>query len=119
MPTPDRPLEAAIAEYLIACEVENKSPRTVQAYAETLRVFMRWVAGEPRVPTVATFAVADAYRFLKAVADSGVAAGTRHRRFRDSELNLRLIHVELRNGPLIESGLNDDEPVATPLCRAF
>ncbi len=83
MPTTDRALEAAIAEYLIACEVENKSPRTVQAYAETLRVFMRWVTLEPLAATVASFAVPDAYRFLKAVADSGVAAGTRHRRFRE------------------------------------
>ena len=71
---------AAIAEYLIACEVENKSPRTLQAYAETLRIFQRCVDRQGLAATVPDFAVQDAYRFLKAVADSGVAAGTRHRR---------------------------------------
>ncbi len=30
-------MDAAIAAYLAACEVEGKSPRTVQAYRETLR----------------------------------------------------------------------------------
>lgn len=83
MPTSDPTLTAAIAEYLIACEVENKSPRTLQAYDESLRIFQRCVVGEQLAGTVATFAVQDAYRFLKAVADSGVAAGTRHRRFRE------------------------------------
>ena len=29
-------LDEAIAAYLTACEVEGKTPRTVQAYAETL-----------------------------------------------------------------------------------
>ena len=75
---------AAIAEYLIACEVENKSPRTLQAYAETLRIFQRCVDRQGLAATVPDFAVQDAYRFLKAVADSGVAAGTRHRRFRET-----------------------------------
>ena len=36
---PQKPLDEAIAEYLMACEAESKSPRTVQAYDETLRVF--------------------------------------------------------------------------------
>ena len=38
-PGTGKPLDEAIAEYLLACEVEAKSPRTVQAYAETLRVW--------------------------------------------------------------------------------
>ena len=42
---PQKPLDEAIAEYLMACEVESKSPRTVQAYDETLRVFGRIVDG--------------------------------------------------------------------------
>ena len=33
----EKPLGDAIMEYLMACEVEGKSPRTVQAYDETLR----------------------------------------------------------------------------------
>ena len=41
---PQKPLDEAIAEYLMACEVESKSPRTVQAYDETLRVFRHVVA---------------------------------------------------------------------------
>ena len=43
---PQKPLDEAIAEYLMACEVESKSPRTVQAYSETLRVFRRVVGRE-------------------------------------------------------------------------
>ena len=34
-------LDEAIAAYLTACEVEGKTRRTVQAYAETLRRFPR------------------------------------------------------------------------------
>ena len=32
-------LDEAIAAYLAACDVEGKSPRTVDAYAETLGMF--------------------------------------------------------------------------------
>ena len=79
-----KPLDDAIAEYLMACEVEGKSPRTVQAYEETLRVFRRIVAGANLPVIVGGFAAADVYRFLKAIMDSPVSLGTRHRRFRET-----------------------------------
>ena len=79
-----KPLDDAIAEYLMACEVEGKSPRTVQAYEETLRVFRRIVAGANLPVIVGGFAAADVYRFLKAIMDSPVSLGTRHSRFRET-----------------------------------
>ena len=86
-PGPQKPLDDAIAEYLMACEVEGKSPRTVQAYDETLRVFRRTVARANLHAIVGGFAAADVYRFLKAIMDSPVSLGTRHRRFpRDPRL---------------------------------
>ena len=83
-PGPQKPLDDAIAEYLMACEVEGKSPRTVQAYDETLRVFRRTVARANLHAIVGGFAAADVYRFLKAIMDSPVSLGTRHRRFRET-----------------------------------
>ena len=83
MPDPI-PISEAVDEYLLVCELEQKSPRTVQAYAETLRLFQRLVAQEGLPATVASFTTRDVYRFIRAVADGGVATGTRHRRFRET-----------------------------------
>ena len=68
----------------MACEVEGKSPRTVQAYDETLRVFRRIVAVADLPLAMGGFAAADVYRFLKAIMDSPVSLGTRHHRFRET-----------------------------------
>ena len=78
-PGDDTGLEAAIAAYLTACEVEGKTPRTVQAYAETLGRFRTVCAAEGLPDRVAAFRAAHVYRFLKVIADSGVSLGTRHR----------------------------------------
>ena len=83
-PVSAKPLVDAIGEYLMACEVEGKSPRTVQAYDETLRVFRRIVAAADLPTTVAGFTAADVYRFLKVITASPVSLGTRHRRFRET-----------------------------------
>ena len=64
--------------------MEGKSPRTVQAYAETLRVFRRIVTAANLPTILGGFAAADVYRFLKAIMDSPVSLGTRHRRFRET-----------------------------------
>ena len=77
-------LDEAIAAYLAACEVEGKSPRTVQAYRETLSRFLRICAAEGLPDRVAAFRPADVYRFMKTITDSGVSLGTRHRRFRET-----------------------------------
>ena len=83
-PAPPKSLDDAIGEYLLACAVEGKSPRTVQAYAETLRVFRRIVTAA-NLPTILDgFAAADVYRFLTAIMDRPVSLGTRHRRFRET-----------------------------------
>ncbi len=77
-------LDEAIAAYLAACEVEGKSPRTVDAYAETLAMF-RKICLQGGLPLrVADFRPAHVYAFLKVIADSGVSLGTRHRRFRET-----------------------------------
>jgi integrase/recombinase XerC len=77
-------LDEAIAAYLAACEVEGKSPRTVDAYAETLAMFRR-ICLQQRLPArVGEFGPAHVYAFLKVIADSGVSLGTRHRRFRET-----------------------------------
>ena len=80
----DTGLEAAIAAYLTACEVEGKTRRTVQAYAETLGRFRAVCAAEGLPDRVAAFRAAHVYAFLKVIADSGVSLGTRHRRFRET-----------------------------------
>ncbi len=77
-------LDAAIAAYLAACEVEGKSPRTVQAYRETLSRFLTICASGGLPDRVAAFRPADVYRFMKVITDSGVSLGTRHRRFRET-----------------------------------
>ena len=77
-------IDAAIAAYLAACDVEGKSPRTVQAYRETLRRALTICAPEGLPDRVAAFRPADVYRFMKVITDSGVSLGTRHRRFRET-----------------------------------
>lgn len=82
--TEDRALDEAIAEYLLACDIEGKSPRTVQAYQETLRLFRRVCIAQALPPTLGEFRAVHIYQFLKAVQESGVSIGTRHRRFRET-----------------------------------
>ena len=77
-------LDEAIAAYLAACEVEGKSPRTVEAYAETLAMFRGICLRKDLPQRVGDFGPAHVYTFLKVIADSGVSLGTRHRRFRET-----------------------------------
>ena len=53
---PHESLDEAITEYLMACDVESKRPRSIHAYEETLRVFRRVVsprgAATQRLPRV-------------------------------------------------------------------
>ena len=67
-------LAEAIAAYLAACAVEGKSPRTVDAYAETLRRFQAVCVAEGLPDDVAAFRPAHVYAFLKIIADSGVSS---------------------------------------------
>ena len=68
-------LDEAIAAYLTACEVEGKTRRTVQAYAETLGRFRTVCAAEGLPDRVAAFRPAHVYAFLKVISDSGVSLG--------------------------------------------
>ena len=77
-------LDEAIVAYLAACEVEGKSPRTVDAYAETLAMFRGICLRKALPQRVGEFGPAHVYAFLKVIADSGVSLGTRHRRFRET-----------------------------------
>jgi site-specific recombinase XerD len=77
-------LDEAIAAYLAACDVEGKSPRTVDAYAETLGMFHAICLQRGLPQRVADFRPAHVYAFLKVIADRGVSLGTRHRRFRET-----------------------------------
>ena len=75
--------EEAVPLYLKACEVEGKTERTVQSYAETLRHFIHAV-GQLQLPdSVAAFGPAHVYLFMGWVRDRGVSAGTQHRRQRE------------------------------------
>ena len=77
-------LDEAITADLAACEVEGKSPRTVDAYAETLAMFRGICLRKALPQRVGDFGPAHVYAFLKVIADSGVSLGTRHRRFRET-----------------------------------
>jgi site-specific recombinase XerD len=70
--------------YLLACEVEGKTDRTVEAYRETLRQFQRACLerGLPGQPVA--FTAVHIYEFLHWVRDRGVSIGTRHRRYRET-----------------------------------
>ena len=80
----DTPLDEAIAAYLTACSVEGKTDRTLQAYGETLARLLAIASREGLPKDVAAFRATHVYTFLKAIADSGVSLGTRHRRFRET-----------------------------------
>jgi integrase/recombinase XerC len=69
--------------YLKACEVEGKTDRTVQSYAETLRHF-RSACLELDLPLdVEAFQPAHVYLFMGWVKDRGVTSATQHRRQRE------------------------------------
>ncbi len=76
-------LDEIVPLYLKACEVEGKTDRTVQSYAETLRHF-RAACTKLSLPfDVAAFKPAHVYLFMGWVKDRGVSAGTQHRRQRE------------------------------------
>ena len=76
-------LDEIVPLYLKACEVEGKTYRTVQAYAETLRFFRQAVTAVPLPDAVEAFLPAHVYLFMGWVKDRGVSASTQHRRQRE------------------------------------
>ncbi len=77
-------LERQVNDYLVACRVEGKTERTIQAYSETLRQFLVYVRVDNLPGTARKFTPADIYRFLDRVRRRGVSIGTRHRRHRET-----------------------------------
>lgn len=77
-------LDRQINEYLVACRVEGKSERTVQAYGETLKQFLIYVAEEELPQNARDFKASDVYRYLDRVRQRGVSTATRHRRHRET-----------------------------------
>ena len=75
--------EEVVPLYLKACEVEGKTDRTVQSYAETLRHFRRAVDQLQLPNSVRAFGPAHVYLFMGWVKERGVSAGTQHRRQRE------------------------------------
>ena len=75
--------EEAVPLYLKACEVEGKTERTVQSYAETLRHFRRAVDQLQLPNSLRAFGPAHVYLFMGWVRERGVSAGTQHRRQRE------------------------------------
>src|SRR3990172_7994342 len=76
-----RDLDGLIDLYVLRCQVEGKSPRTVVAYAETLRRFAR-IADEEGFPKdVAAIDSVHLYTYLGRYTNHSME--TRHRYFRE------------------------------------
>ena len=79
----DASLKGLIDLYLTRCRVEGKSPNTIRAYSETLKLFGR-IAVEEGVPEdVRAITPAHIYAYLGRIAASGVSLDTQHRRHRE------------------------------------
>ena len=65
-------LNQLIPLYLTACEVEGKTERTVQSYAETLRHFRRAVDQLQLPASARAFGPAHVYLFMGWVRERGV-----------------------------------------------
>ena len=81
MDDPNRTLTALVDLYLLRCEVEGKSPRTVRAYRETLARFQRALAELQAPSTAAEITSEHIYRYLGSFTHLGME--TRHRYFRE------------------------------------
>jgi site-specific recombinase XerD len=76
-------IDEAIRTYLVAIEIEGKSPRTVASYANSLEDFRRVGRrlGHPDSPEA--YAVPHVYEFLGALRERGASPGYQHRRHRE------------------------------------
>ena len=76
-------IDETIRTYLAAVEVEGKTPRTIDSYAESLRDF-RKVGRKLRLPDhVTAYEVPHVYEFLAALRRRGASAGYQNRRHRE------------------------------------
>lgn len=79
----DDSLQGLIELYLLRCQVEGKSPNTITAYAETLKMFERIAFDEDFPAGVRDIEPAHIYSYLGRIAERGVGLETRHRRHRE------------------------------------
>jgi site-specific recombinase XerD len=81
--TRDKGLKQMVDTYLLACQVEGKSPNTIRAYRETLVMFLG-IAEEEGFPTeVCSITPNHVYTYLGRIMERGVTPETRHRRHRE------------------------------------
>ena len=78
-------IDELVPLYLKACEVEGKTDRTVQSYAETLRQFGSACAQLSLPAYIEAFQPAHVYLFMGWVKDRKVTTGTQHRRQRETK----------------------------------
>lgn len=76
-------LGSCIDLYLLRCQVEGKSPNTIEAYAETLKMFERIAFDEDFPAGVRGIEPEHIYTYLGRIAERGVGLETRHRRHRE------------------------------------
>ena len=107
--------------YLTACTVEGKTERTVQSYAETLRITSAAQSTNSNCPTpLAAFGPAHVYLFMGWVRERGVSAGTQHRRQREVKAFFswcrRMDYVE-ENPFMRVPMVRREQKVVQPFCK--
>lgn len=76
-------IDRQIASYLVALEVDGKSPKTIASYANSLQDFRR-VGGRLGFPeAVDDYTAEHVYLFLGALQERGASPGYQHRRHRE------------------------------------
>jgi len=76
-------IDDTIATYLTAIEVENKRPRTIGSYAESLEDFCRIGRRLGLPDTVEEYTAEHVYQFLGALRERGASPGYQNRRHRE------------------------------------
>jgi site-specific recombinase XerD len=76
-------IDEAIETYLLAIEIEGRSPRTIASYANSLQDFRRVGRRLGHPAAVGEYTVAHVYEFLGALRERGAAPGYQYRRHRE------------------------------------
>ena len=76
-------IDEAIRTYLLAIEIEGKSPKTIASYGNSLEDFRRVGRRLGHPASLRGYTVAHVYEFLGAVRDRGASPGYQHRRHRE------------------------------------
>lgn len=79
----DLSLDHLIHLYLDAMEAEGKSPKTITAYRESLRMYLRIASTEGLPLDAGEITLPDVYRYIAAIRRRGICDATQHRRHRE------------------------------------